>query len=136
MEEDANRKFIDSTDDFFRQISDQLIHPNLLSKTADAITMILAYFLQHHLTWVALEDLLKLFHNILGDDSNWPKTKYFFKKCFGPEQHSIFHFYCKKCMVYIDTYDNLRSRQDEKNKQRDESCDNCTVCGTAYSLKK
>lgn len=58
----------DDDDDFFNLISDQLIHPNLSCKTADAITMILAYFLSHHLTWVALEDLLVLFHNVLGDE--------------------------------------------------------------------
>lgn len=81
-------------DDYFNIISEQLIHPNLDCKTADAIAMILAYFLQHHLTWVALEDLLTLFHNIIGDESNLPKTKYLFKKCFGSGQRSIFHFYC------------------------------------------
>lgn len=56
----------DTDDDFFRSINDQLIHPNLQCKTADAIVMILAYFLKHNLTWVALEDLLEIFHNILG----------------------------------------------------------------------
>lgn len=136
VEENGFRRSINDNDDFFQELSDQLIYPNLDCKAADAITMILAYFLQHHLTWVALEDLLKLFHNILGDDSNLPKTKYFFEKFFGPHQQSIFHFYCKECMVYIDTYKNLRSRQDEKDKQKDESCDTCTVCATTYSLKK
>lgn len=100
-----NTEQVEISDDeafnFFRTVSDQLIHPSLECKTADAITMILAYFLQHHLTWVALEDLLKLLHNILGDDSNLPKTKYLFKKCFGPNQRTIIHFYCKKCSVYL-----------------------------------
>lgn len=122
-------------DDFFREISDQLIHPNLQCKTADAITMVLAFFLEHHLAWVALEDLLKLFHNILGEDSNLPKTKYFFKKCFGPNQRTVIHFYCKNCMVYIDTYENLKSFQNKKDKL-DKSPEICTVCGTEYSLKK
>lgn len=95
-------------EDFFRAITGQLIHPNLQCETTDAITMILAFFLQHHLTWVALVDLLTLLDNILGDYSNLPKTKYFFKKCFGSNQRTIIHIYCKKCMVYIDTYDNVK----------------------------
>lgn len=123
-------------DDYFNIISEQLIHPNLDCKTADAIAMILAYFLQHHLTWVALEDLLTLFHNILGDESNLPKTKYLFKKCFGSDQRSIFHFYCGKCLVYIDTYDKLKAIQDDKDKKGDKKCNNCSVCGNEYSLKK
>lgn len=102
------------TEDFFRVLSDQLIHPNLECKTADAIIMILSFFLQHHLTWVALEDLLTLFHNILGDDSK-PKTKYFFKNCFGLNQRTVIHFYLKKCMVYLDTYENLKTLQDNNN---------------------
>lgn len=123
------------TEDFFRVISDQLIHPNLECKTADAIIMILSFFLQHHLTWVALEDLLTLFHNILGDESNLPKTKYFFKKCFGPNQRTVIHFYCKKCMVYLDTYENLKTIQDNNN-TNDITPLICTVCETAYSFKK
>ncbi|HEY0222578.1 MAG TPA: hypothetical protein VGC17_07305, partial [Lactovum miscens] len=61
---------VGDSEDFFRTITDQLIHPSLDCKTTDAITMILAFFLQHHLTWVALEDLLVLLHNMLGDNSN------------------------------------------------------------------
>lgn len=98
--------------------------------------MILAFFLQHHLTWAALEDLLKLFHNILGDESNLPKTKYFFKKCFNQNQKAIFHFYCKSCKMYIDTYDGIRSRQEERIERKDDTCDACSICGSAYSLSK
>ncbi|XP_037041520.1 uncharacterized protein LOC119078151 [Bradysia coprophila] len=131
---DNNLKTIDAnTEDIFAAISDQLIHPNLQCTTLDAITMILSFFLQHHLTWTALEDILKLFHNILGDDSNLPKTKYFFKKFFGANQRTIIHFYCKKCMVYLNTYEGLKSQQKGKN---DECEDTCIVCGTEYSLKK
>lgn len=123
-------------DDYFNIISEQLIHPNLDCKTAEAIAMILAYFLKHHLTWVALEDLLTLFHDILGDESNLPKTKYLFKKCFGLDQRAVFHFYCGECMVYIDTYDKLKALQDEKDKKGDKKCETCAVCGKDYSLKK
>jgi hypothetical protein len=123
-------------DDFFRIISDQIIHPNLQCKTADGIVMILAYFLRHNLTWVALEDLLEVFHNVLGEQSNLPKTKYFFKKCFGQNQRAVFHFYCKNCLLYLDTYDKLKILRDEKDKAGDKSCDFCTVCATNYSIKK
>lgn len=136
FEHNPHSETIHDNNDYFMEISDQLIHPNLQCKTGDAIAMILAYFLQHHLTWVALVDLLKLFHNVLGDDSNLPKTKYFFKKCFEQNQKPTFHIYCKNCKVYIDTYDGVRSRREEKNEQKDETSDVCSVCGSAYSLKK
>lgn len=98
--------------------------------------MILGYFLRHGLTWVALEDLLDLFHNVLGDDSRLPKTKYFFKKCFGPNKKAIFHFYCKNCMLYIGTYEQLKSVREAKLKANDKTRDSCTVCGSEYSLHK
>lgn len=63
---DINNPDINNDDDFFQSINGQLIHPNMQCKTADAIIMILSYFLKQSLTWVALEDLLDLFHNILG----------------------------------------------------------------------
>lgn len=94
--------------------------------------MILAYFLQHNLTWVALEDLLILFHNILGDESRLSNTKYLFKKFFGQTDRAIFHFHCKKCLIYIGTYEELKLKEKNNTNHRN----TCTVCETEYSLKK
>lgn len=68
-------------DDLFNESNCELIHPNLQCQTADAIIMILEYFLHHKLTWVTLEQLLKLFTLF----SRLRKTKYFFKKILGTE---------------------------------------------------
>lgn len=132
-DDDTQSSCNDYEDDFFRSITDQIIHPNLQCKTADAIIMILGYFLRHDLTWVALEDLLDLFHNVLGDESRLPKTKYFFKKFFGPNKKAIFHFNCKNCMKYIGTYEELKSLRETEN---DTKRNTCTVCDTEYSLRK
>lgn len=39
-------------------------------------------------------------------------------------------------MVYIDTYEKLKLRQDEKAVRKDKTCDMCSICRTEYSLKK
>lgn len=64
--DESNNQEVNNDDNFFQSINGQIIHPNLQCKTTDAIIMILSYFLKHSLTWVALEELLELFHNILG----------------------------------------------------------------------
>lgn len=118
-------------DDFFNNINDELIHPNLNCKIADAVLMILSFFLRHRLTWVALEDMLKLFDALIGRESRLPKTKYFFTKVLNKDESAVFHFYCKNCQLYIDTYENLN----EKLKIREESV-TCSNCDTLFSLHK
>lgn len=120
-------------DDFFNTITDQLIHPNLNCKVADAILMILSFFLRHRLTWVALEDMLALFDALIGTQSRLPKTKYFFKKVLQVEkdESAVFHFYCKNCQLYIDNYENL-SDKIKKNKEEV----TCLNCNTMFSFNK
>lgn len=125
--EDDNIEDNMENDDFFHLIDDTLIHPNLSCKTADAILMILEFFLHHHLTWVALSDLLQLFHSMLGSNSTLPKTKYFFQKFFGSNEQAIFHFYCQNCNLYIDTLTNLK---------QENHLDKCLNCQHEFSLKK
>lgn len=39
-------------------------------------------------------------------------------------------------MVYINTYENLKSIRDEKDQKNDQTCDICSICRSEYSLKK
>lgn len=39
-------------------------------------------------------------------------------------------------MVYIDTFEKLKSLQDDKDKVNDQTCNTCSICETQYSLKK
>lgn len=122
------------SDDFFSSMNDESIHPSLHCKTSDAILMILEFFLHHHLTWTALEDLLQMFHSMLGYQSTLPKTKYLFKKLFGTNQENVFHFYCQNCNLYIDTLENLKielalDKSGENNL-------NCPNCQHKFSLQK
>lgn len=122
------------SDDFFNSINDELIHPNLNCRTADAILMILEFFLHHHLTWVALQDLLQLFHVMLGCNSNLPKTKYFFQKIFESDRQAILHFYCENCNLSIDTLENLKSKN--VSDQSGENNMNCLNCQHEFSFNK
>ncbi len=108
---------------FTKFINEGFVHPKLNCKLADTIIIILEFFLRHHLTWVALDNLLNLFHKILGDESLLPKTKYFFKKILGGKQNAIFHFYCQNCRLYIDTFENLNTKIADD--QAEERCSNC-----------
>lgn len=128
QEEDVN------DENFFDTMNDTFVHPNLNCKTADAVIMILEYFLRNRLTWVALEGMLKLFHSILGDESQLPKTKYLFKKVFGDNDQAIFHFYCKNCGLYLDTLDNLKKQCVEN--ESGESNISCTNCQHKFTLNR
>lgn len=131
--ENAN---ISADDDFFETVTDELIHPNLNCKVADAVLMILSFFLRHRLTWVALEDMLALFDALIGSQSKLPKTKYFFKKVFRVEKNesAIFHFYCKNCQLYIDNYENLNEKI-KKNKE-EVKCSNCDTMFSFYKMNE
>lgn len=39
-------------------------------------------------------------------------------------------------MVYLDTYENLKSIQNEKLERNAQTCDKCNICATEYSLRK
>lgn len=128
-------------DNFFNSITDEVIHPNLECKISDAVLMILNYFLEHRLTWVALEDLLNLFLYVLGSSSRLPKTKYFFKKCFGVEDSAVFHFYCKHCSLYLGTYEDVHKMTDEENIENNieklkYKFKKCVNCEQVFSLDK
>lgn len=118
---------------FSQFINNDFVHPQLNFKLADAIIIILEFFLRHHLTWVALDNLLELFHKILGDESRLPKTKYFFKKILGGKQSAIFHFYCQNCGLYIDTFENLNT---ENGFQKTGQIQACSNCQHPFSLNK
>lgn len=108
-------------------MGDETIHPNLSFKTADAVLLILSYYIRHNLTWTALSNLLTLISILLGDQSTLPKTKHMFKKIFGKDIKPQFHFYCRKCRMYIGTLEELNNLSDVFN---------CGNCGCDFTLEK
>jgi Transposase family tnp2 len=89
--------------------------------------MILAFYLRHNLTWVALEHLLKLVNAVKPGAA--PTTKYLFTRMLHTSYTPIFHYYCKKCMRYLGEKKNLI----EEFKGSKIICENCNYC---FSLKK
>lgn len=85
----------------------QLCHPSSNVTTSDAIHMILGYYLRHNLTWKALEHLLELVRVLLGNKCNLPPTKYFFKKNMLFDTKPVYHFYCRKCKIYLGIFEEL-----------------------------
>lgn len=130
----------DRDDNFFDSVTDELIHPNLECKVSNAVLMILSFFLEHQLTWVALEDLLQLFSHVLGPNSHLPKTKYFFKKCFDVNDRAIFHFYCKNCDLYLGTYEDVHHMPNDESIESDKTqkykFKKCANCEQVFSLNK
>lgn len=135
--EEVEKQEKDEFDDFFNSANDETVHPNLKCQTADAIIMILEFFLHHKLTWVALDQLLQLFHAIIGVDSRLPKTKYFFRKVLGHEkQCAVFHFYCKNCNMYVNTFENLKELENSLSEaeKMNMKCSNCQHPFSLYRM--
>lgn len=84
----------------------------------DAYIMIYSYAIRHDLTQTAIEDLIKLVNNIIGNGKLSP-SKYTFKKKFGEKDCTPKkHFTCGKCDLYLGT---LKEIEDSQQK----CCQNC-----------
>lgn len=96
----------DSEEELFYK--NQLVHPLLSCNKLEALQMVLMFFMRHNLTFVALEDLLKLINKILQFNS-LPTTKYKFFKLFS--KHKAKHvFFCKGCSNELELLDDFNDK--------------------------
>lgn len=79
----------------------QRIHPAIPCNKLEAMQMILIYFMRHNLTFVALEDVIKLINNILKLEA-LPTSKYKFFKLFSDRYNPTNVFFCKQCSNEIE----------------------------------
>ncbi|KAL1479656.1 hypothetical protein MTO96_051678 [Rhipicephalus appendiculatus] len=91
----------------------------------DAYMLLLDLALKFGLSWAAIEEIQRLFNNLL-ERKCFPESKYFFKKFCGVDVTDvIFNFYCADCKhLLAETKGSLEERQ----KLRVE----CAVCRKKY----
>ncbi|KAL1436304.1 hypothetical protein MTO96_049817 [Rhipicephalus appendiculatus] len=92
----------------------------------DAYMMLLDIAVKFGLSWTAIEEIQKLFNNLL-ERKAFPESSYLFKKVCGVDMDDVvFHFYCSHCRLHLaDTKGNLDER-----KRLHVVCD---MCRTQYS---
>lgn len=91
------------------------------------VLMILAFFLRHNLTWVALEHLLQLINEISPGAA--PTSKYLFSKLLPATRKPTYHYYCRNCSIYLG----LKQEMILKHNGTDIKCENCDL---EFSLRK
>lgn len=91
------------------------------------VLLILAFYLRHNLTWIALEHLLQLINEIKPGAA--PTTKYHFLKLLPSSRKPKYHYYCRKCMLYLGQKQELMEKYGDSNIK----CENCDF---QFSLKK
>lgn len=90
---------VESDEELFYK--NQRIHPAIPCNKLEAMQMILMYFMRHNLTFVALEDVIKLINNILKLEA-LPTSKYKFFKLFSGRYNPKNVFFCKLCSNEIE----------------------------------
>lgn len=102
----------------------QKVHPLLECSKLDAMQMVLAFFMRHNLTFVALEDLMHLINKILGNEA-LPTSKYFFFKLFSKNYQPKHVFFCKNtdCGAEVTLNDETNLMQNCKFCKTDNICD-------------
>lgn len=95
----------------------QKIHKHLECSVNDAMSMIYAYSTRHNLSWLAIQDLVRLINAIVGNNNLIP-SKYLFKKMFEKKDKTKpdIHFYCQSCNKYLGT---------KKSLEKKHVCENC-----------
>ena len=81
------------------------------------LALVIAFFLRHKLTKVALRDLLQLLNLVLPDCV--PATKHFLQPFLYWGNNVQEHFYCPKCAEYVNQTDS-----------------ECTVCNTRIDVNE
>ncbi|XP_077498109.1 uncharacterized protein LOC144108800 [Amblyomma americanum] len=91
----------------------------------DAYMMLLDLTLKFGLSWTVVEEIQKLFNNLL-ERKAFPESRYLFKKFCGVELTDImFHFYCTDCKSLLaETQGSLEQRQQLQV--------TCGVCHVSY----
>lgn len=125
--DDPSDESVDDSDRSFFSENDDCESSGGVDKTPSAVLMILAFFLRHNLTWVALEHLLQLINGI--SPGAVPTSKYLFSKLLPSTQKPTYHYYCRKCCLYLGKKDDII--------QTYGGCDiKCENCEYEFSLKK
>lgn len=108
------------------------IHPELDCSKLAALQMILAYFMKHNLTQVALEDLLLLVNTIIGYTC-LPESKYLFFKLFSKKYKPKHIFFCTGCHAELFVKDVFENFDDKKDFT---TCKVCDLKNTTNEVKK
>lgn len=107
------------------------LHPNTNCTVLDVYCMIYAFFIRHNITWTAVEDLLLLCNNIIGNNILQSSVHTFKKKIRKILNCDVIkHFICHNCELYLGTIEML-------NKQNIKFCPSCrTEIQTNTKYKK
>lgn len=103
----------DDDDKMDQNIEDfRILHPNTNCTVYDALLMIHTYSIRHDLSWTAIEDLIKLTNQFIGEDK-LPTSIHLFKQKFKKsiECVPIKHFVCHKCGLYAGTLQDIKERE-------------------------
>lgn len=100
-----NTEFNDIDIDCFRTI-----HKSLKCSVRDAMNMIYAYSIRHNLSWIGVENLVRLVNAIVDTNVLIP-SKYVFKKMFEGRDKTkpVVHFWCHNCNKYLGTEEDLEN---------------------------
>ena len=79
------------------------MYPGALITKGQSLLLLMAYVLRHNLTGIALDHLLRIFHELFPELI--PATSYLFHKSYGQYGEYVPHFYCHQCSNYIGTKD-------------------------------
>lgn len=107
----------------------QLVHPSISCNKLEALQMVLMFFMRHSLTFVALEDLLKLINKILKVNS-LTTTKYKFFKLFTNQYKPKHIFFCKVCSNELELLDDFHD-----NNGTEITCGVCNAINNCSSKK-
>ncbi|XP_059358601.1 uncharacterized protein LOC132096933 [Carassius carassius] len=80
---------------------DDLLYPGAPITKGQSLLLLMAYVLRHNLTGIALDHLLRIFHELFP--ALIPATSYLFHKSYGQYGEYVPHFYCHQCSNYIGT---------------------------------
>lgn len=96
----------------------QRVHESLECTVKEAMNIIYAYSIRHHLNWTEIEDLVQLVNTIIGKNS-LPASKYLFKKMFLQEETELdVHICCEFCYKYL-------GRKADIIRSNLKTCENC-----------
>lgn len=105
-ESDESKEVFDATvpnDDVFDSF-DIGDNDELNSETSMAVGLIFQFYVRHNLTWVALDDLLKLLNSLSQCKlKSIPTTSYLFKKFLPESQQPIYTFTVKSALCIWET---------------------------------
>ncbi len=110
-------------DNIFHERGNDKIYNGLQCTRGQLLSLLIAFYLRHKLTKIALQDLLTLIN--VAVPNAVPDTKYFLERYFFKGSSLVEeHYYCPKCGNYFGLYD------------KEQIYFTCTLCATKSKQKE